>query len=126
MTCPQHHPLPPTYKDVRLAAMFSAILKSRSFLQHFTESETWSYRQIPFLTMLPTTPPRAAPGSNEELLATQARLYRLLVEATDRLERERGLPRTRAAEAARLSRNDSVPQTMFPMTVNGKEVLEPR
>jgi hypothetical protein len=57
--------------------------------------------------MLPTTPPRAAPGSNEELLATQARLYRLLVEATDRLERERGLPRTRAAEAARLSRNDS-------------------
>lgn len=57
--------------------------------------------------MLPTTPPRAAPGSNEELLATQARLYRLLVEATDRLEKERGLPRTRAAEAARLSRNDS-------------------
>ena len=76
--------------------------------------------------MLPTTPPRGTPGSNEELLATQARLYRLLVEATDRLERERGLPRTRAAEAARLSRNDSVPQTMFPMTVNGKEVLEPR
>lgn len=57
--------------------------------------------------MPPTTPPRAAPGSNEELLATQARLYRLLVEATDRLERERGLPRTKAAEAAKLSRNDS-------------------
>jgi hypothetical protein len=57
--------------------------------------------------MLPTTPPRAAPGSNEELLATQARLYRLLVEATDRLEKERGLPCTRAAEVARLNRNDS-------------------
>ena len=53
--------------------------------------------------MLPTTPPRATPGSNEELLATQARLYRLLVEATDRLQKERGLPRTRAAEAARLN-----------------------
>jgi hypothetical protein len=53
--------------------------------------------------MLPTTPPRGTPGSNEELLATQARLYRLLVEATDRLQKERGLPRTRATEAARLN-----------------------
>lgn len=53
--------------------------------------------------MLPTPPSRATPGSNEELLVTQARLYRLLVEATDRLQRERGLPRTRAAEVARLN-----------------------
>lgn len=50
-----------------------------------------------------STPPRAASVSNEELLATQARLYRLLVEATDRIQRERGLPRTRAAEVARLN-----------------------
>lgn len=53
--------------------------------------------------MMPSTPPRAAFVSNEELRSTQARLYRLLVEATDRLERERGLPRTRAAEVARLN-----------------------
>lgn len=32
----------------------------------------------------------------------QARLLRLLIEATDRLERERGLPRTAAAKLARL------------------------
>ena len=50
-----------------------------------------------------STPPRAASVSNEEFLATQARLYRLLVEATDRIQRERGLPRTRAAEVARLN-----------------------
>lgn len=54
------------------------------------------------LTM-PSTPPRAAPGSNEELLVTQARLYRLLVEGTDRLQRQRGLPRTGVAEVARLN-----------------------
>ena len=50
-----------------------------------------------------STPPRATSVSNEELLATQARLYRLLVEATDRIKREKGLPRTRAAEVARLN-----------------------
>lgn len=55
-------------------------------------------------TMLPTPPPAPATrGSNEELLVTQARLYRLLVEATDRLQQERGLPRTGAAEVARLN-----------------------
>lgn len=47
--------------------------------------------------------PCAAPGSNEELLVTQARLYRLLVEGTDRLQRQRGLPRTGVAEVARLN-----------------------
>jgi hypothetical protein len=54
-------------------------------------------------TMHSTPPPRPMPGSEEELTATQARLYKLLVEATDRLQRERGLPRTRAAEVARLN-----------------------
>lgn len=52
--------------------------------------------------MIPT-PPRATPGSNEELLVTQARLYKLLVEATDHLQMEKGLPRTGAAEVARLN-----------------------
>ena len=52
---------------------------------------------------MPPTPPRATPGSNEELVITQARLYRLLVEATDRLQRQRGLPRNGAAKVARLN-----------------------
>jgi hypothetical protein len=54
-------------------------------------------------TMHSTPPRHTTIGSNEELIATQARLYRMLVEATDRIERERGLPRTRAAEVARLN-----------------------
>ena len=52
---------------------------------------------------MPSSPPPTTSVSNEELLATQARLYRLLVEATDRLERERGLPLTRTTELARLN-----------------------
>ena len=55
--------------------------------------------------MMSSTPPRPASVSNEELRSTHARLYRLLVEATDRLHREKGLPRTRAAEVARLNGN---------------------
>jgi hypothetical protein len=45
--------------------------------------------------------PRGTPGSQDELRATQARLYRLLVEAQDRLIRERGLAPTAPAEPPR-------------------------
>lgn len=49
---------------------------------------------------------RPNPGkvSDEELRATQARLYLLLIEAQDRLERERGLVRTTLAERPKDSR----------------------
>jgi AcrR family transcriptional regulator len=69
--------------------------------------------------MLPT-PPRGTPGSNEELLATQARLYRLLVEATDRLQKQRGLPRTRIAEIARLNGLSSPSESSDDVSDNGE------
>lgn len=53
--------------------------------------------------MQPT--PRATPASNDELRVVQARLYRLLVEAQDRLARERGLTRfPTAAEQSQTNR----------------------
>ena len=82
--------------------------KEIALLQVFLEPQQWSI-DSPSPTMHSTgpTPPRGPTFTHEELLVTQARLYRLLVEATDRLERERGLPRTRAPEVARLNRETS-------------------
>lgn len=47
--------------------------------------------------------PAASKIPSEELRATQLRLYLLLVEAQDRLERERGLVRTFPGRRRRLS-----------------------
>lgn len=56
----------------------------------------WSFDDLDPM-MQPDTP-RSEQVSPEELRATQARLHRLLVEAQDRLVRERGLSQPAATE----------------------------
>jgi hypothetical protein len=56
-------------------------------------------RDLPPRKMQPN--PRGTSGSQDELRATQARLYRLLVDAQERLRRERGLAPTMPAEPPR-------------------------
>jgi hypothetical protein len=55
----------------------------------------WPFRDFSS-TMQPSQ--RTTPVSSEELRATQARLYVLLVQAQDRLRREQGRPRIIATE----------------------------
>ena len=70
-----------------------------SALSRDTTFESQRFYESHLPTMQPN--PRGTPVSPEELRATQARLHRLLVEAQDRLARERGLTRTATAETPR-------------------------